>query len=229
MTPPTGAGMPAVLLPWLGEPPVTPDREQAARWAADELARREYQEARPGLLARAIRWLLDHVPDLPEGPGSRWVLVLLLGVVVLAAVYAVGRVGLARSAARRREAGGLFGDVARSAAEHRAEADRAAAAGDWSTAVLERFRAVARELEERAVLGDQPGRTADELAREAGVGLPDLAEQLLAGAATFDEVRYGGLPGSPGADERLRTLDTAVRQARTVPPADRRMPAGGVR
>lgn len=228
MTPPTGAGV-AALLPWLGEPPVTPDRQQAARWAAEELARREYQEARPGLVARALQWLADHFPDLPEGPGSRWVLVVLLGIVAVAAVYAVSRVGIGRVNRRRRATGGLFGDVARSAAEHRAEADRAAAAGDWSTAVLERFRAVARELEERAVLGDQPGRTADELAREAGTALPDLADRLLGGAQVFDEVRYGGLPGTPAADERLRALDAAVRQARTVPAAGRAVPTGGAR
>jgi hypothetical protein len=217
MTPPTATGAPAALLPWLGDPPVSPDRQQAARWAAEELARREYQEARPGLVTRALRWLLEHLPDLPVGPGSQLVLVLLLGLVVLAVVYAVARVGIGRSAARRRATGGLFGDVARSAAEHRGEADRAAAAGDWSTAVLERFRAVARELEDRAVLGAQPGRTADELAAEAGAALPDLADRLRAGAETFDEVRYGGVPGDPAGDERLRALDQAVQQARTVP------------
>ena len=43
----------------------------------------------------------------------------------------------------------------RTAAEIRAAADAAAAAGDWTTAVLERFRAIVRGLEERAVLDER--------------------------------------------------------------------------
>jgi len=85
--------------------------------------------------------------------------------------------------------------------------------------VVERFRAVARELEERAVLVAQPGRTADELAGEAGQLLPALAGQLAAGSSLFDDVRYGGRTGTPDADRQLRALDEAVRSARPAAPA----------
>ena len=44
--------------------PVQPSREQARAWAASELAHREYQQGRPGLLARALDWLLEQLSGL---------------------------------------------------------------------------------------------------------------------------------------------------------------------
>ena len=129
--------------------------------------------------------------------------------------WAVLRVGGLRRNAARDAAGGLGGTV-RTAAEHRAEADRLATEGDWAEAVLERFRAVSRALEEDAVLVPQPGRTADEVAREAGAWLPGLSADLAAGAQLFDGVRYGGRPAGPDADTSLRALDAAVGRAQSV-------------
>ena len=194
-------------------PPVTPDRGLARRWAVEELAGREYSAARPGLVERALTWLFDHFPQLPSGPGSPLVLVAVVALLALAAGYALHRVGGWRGAAVRHTAAGLFGPTALTAAEHRSAADGAAEQGRWSDAVLERFRAIARELEERAVLAPQPGRTADEVAGEAGRLLPALSGSLAEGSALFDDVCYGGRPGSLQADQRLRALDDQVRAA----------------
>jgi hypothetical protein len=90
---------------------------------------------------------------------------------------------------------------------------------------VERFRTVTRELEERAVLVPQPGRTADEVASDAGAWLPGLAQQLRAGATLFDDVRYGDRPAEPGAAAALRELDNAVRRAK--PEAEAVAMAGG--
>jgi hypothetical protein len=142
---------------------------------------------------------------------------LLLGVlaaVIIALVawglYRAG--GLGRTA--RSGAGAVLTDRATSAAEHRARADEAAAAGRWDEAVRHRFRAIARTLEDEAVLTPQPGRTADEVARDAGARLPGLAGPLLAGARTFDDVAYGGRQVDAAADERMRNLDALVRETR---------------
>jgi hypothetical protein len=108
----------------------------------------------------------------------------------------------------------------RTAAQHRADADRAAAAGDWRTAVLERFRAVVRELEERAVVPEQPGRTAGETAEAAGLRLPALAADLRAAARLFGDVRYGDHDAGPDADAGLRELDARLRGAERERPKD---------
>jgi len=70
-----------------------------------------------------------------------------------------------------------------SAADHRSLAEQAADRADWHTAVIERMRAIARELEERSVLDARAGRTATELAREAGRMLPNAVGAL--GAAVL--------------------------------------------
>ncbi|HET9658565.1 MAG TPA: hypothetical protein VFP72_24650, partial [Kineosporiaceae bacterium] len=135
--------------------PVRPDRDTARGWAVEELAHREYQVARPGLLQRALQaiwdWLNQHGPDLPQGDGTRIVLVVLIFVLVGLVLYAVQRSGgLRRQSRRGKEA--VFSGPARTAAGHRAAAEAAERDGQWATAVVERFRAITRELEERAVL-----------------------------------------------------------------------------
>jgi hypothetical protein len=194
--------------------PVVPDAAQGRAWAREELAGPGYE--RPGLIRRGLEWLLEHLQQLPlpHGNGSALTAAVLLLVVAAVVVWALRRGGgpLAR---RRATAGGaVFEAGPRSAQQHRADADRAAAAGDWRTAVLERFRAVVRELEERGVVPEQPGRTAGETADAAGVRMPLLAVELRGGARLFGDVRYGGRDPGPGGDAALRELDQRVRAAR---------------
>lgn len=197
--------------------PLTPDAGQARRWARDELAQEVYAEAEPGLLSRAVSWLLEQLSrlELPDTPGSRlWLVALLVAVAVgvLVALRLAGPVRLRR----RAPVGDVLGGTTRTAAEHRRAADEAAAAGRWDVAVQERFRAIARALDERALVTLGPGRTADEVAREAAVVLPAHAEELREAARVFDDVRYGGRPAGPAQDERLRRLDTALAAARPL-------------
>jgi hypothetical protein len=197
--------------------PVRPGREEARGWALDELAKREYADARPGLVERAFSWVFERLARI--GDASDEVSLLLLGILTLVigtiVVWGIWRAGGLGRTARRRD-GAVLGDPTVSAAEHRAAADSAAAQERWDDAVLHRFRAVARQLEEEAILSPQPGRTADEVAHESGRRLPDLAADLLAGARTFDDVCYGHRHVGRAADERMRALDDAVRRARPV-------------
>jgi len=196
--------------------PVELGRDRAATLAREELARQVYRDARPGLAARFLRWLLhllgrglDSVAGVSPGGYAGVVVVLLL---VAAAVVAVRlRVGpLARGHQAPRA---LFAGRVRTAAEHVAAADAHAARGEWAEAVRERLRAVVRGLEERAVLDERPGRTADEAAAEAGAALPSCAGDGRAGARLFDDVWYGGRPAGPDGDAQLRALDEKVRAA----------------
>ncbi len=133
-----------------------PSREEARRWAQLELADPVYAQARPGLVQRALEWLLERLRDLevPDQvvPGSRLGMALLVGVLALIALVVLRRVGTLRTGAAAGAGDDLFVGTRRTAAEHRSIADRAATGGDWELAVRERFRAVVRDLEERTVL-----------------------------------------------------------------------------
>lgn len=203
------------LLP--AEVPVDVGRDEAAAAAARELAKGIYADQRPPLWQRALTWVLDRLQDLfdaatratPGGPWGLLVLVLVAAAVVVAVRWRAGAV---------RRAGGvpapLFVGRPQTAAEHRAAADRAAAEGRFADAVRERFRAVVRRLEERGLLDERPGRTADEAAADAGRVLPGCAAELRAGAGLFDEVVYGRRGAEATADARLRALDALVEAAR---------------
>jgi hypothetical protein len=201
----------------LARVPVQPDREQARSWAVEELSRREYQDARPGPLERLVTWFLDALDRLDVGPGAPpfvtiVIVILLVGAFAGYLRYRVG--GLHRSA--RRAGTTVFSGEQITAAHHREAANRHAAAGQWDQAVVERFRAIARELEERALLSPQPGRTALEVAANGGQALPELATDLRAAARHFDDVSYGHLSVGPSADVALRELDDRLRAARSL-------------
>ncbi|MFC8731620.1 DUF4129 domain-containing protein [Luteimicrobium sp. NPDC057192] len=196
----------------LDGPPVTPDGPTAQRWAVDELSRPEYHQ-RESLLVRFLHWLgelFDGAPTLGMPPG--WAAVVVVAVVLAVVGGALVIAGPVRRTRRVRTARPVFDDAARSAAELRALADEAAARGAWDEAVVERFRALVRGLEERVVLAEVPGRTADEAARDAsGAFDDDLAPGLESAARTFDDVRYGGRHAGPDDDAALRRLDEALR------------------
>jgi hypothetical protein len=199
----------------LVEPPVTPDAATAQRWAVDELTNPAYHQSE-SLLVRLLRWFLHQFQGLPTlgvSPALAALLVVgVLTVVVLVALWVAGPVQRSRRAARDREV--LGHDDRRSATQLRIAADAAAAAGDWSLAVAERFRAVVRDLEERAVLDERPGRTALEVSAEAGRVLPTAARALADGADLFDDVVYGERGAGPADDEAMRAVDRQAGAAR---------------
>jgi len=197
--------------------PVDLGRDEAAQLARDELAKQVYRDAGPGLVERLVRWLLEQAGRLLDGaagvsPGGYAGLVVVLLLVAAAVVAVRLKVGPLSRRATREEA--LFVGRTRTAAQHRAAADAHAATGAWAEAVRERLRAVVRSLEERAVLDERPGRTADEAAAEAGRALPDCVAGLRAAAVLFDEVWYGGRPAGPASYAALRDLDAQVQAAR---------------
>ncbi|MGV0790507.1 DUF4129 domain-containing protein [Mycolicibacterium sp. XJ1819] len=143
-------------------------------------------------------------------PGG-WFTITVLLLLLAAAIVVAARI--ARNTMRTSRDGryALFDTRALSAAEHRATAEQFAASGDWAAAIRHRLRAVARELEETAVLDPVPGRTATELAREAGRKLPTVAEEFTTAAVAFNDVTYGQRPGTEGSYRMIADLDDHVR------------------
>lgn len=204
--------------------PVEPDVPTARRWVTEELADEAYAAAEPGLVTRFITWLVETLGDL-EVAGSPGIgLAVLLAVLAIVLVVAVRTAGSWRRTARS-VAAPVLGDTVTTADSHRALARSAEQDHRWDDAVREWFRAVVRGCEERTLLTDRPGRTADEAAQEAAVPLPDLAAELVAGARRFDEVTYGGRRATPGHAEQLRRLDAAVTAARPRLDAAETVPA----
>jgi hypothetical protein len=199
-----------------GDPAVT--REQGQRLARAELSKAMYHPGVP--IAERIT---NAVGRLLNAAGAAvhvgwWALVALAALLVIAIAAVLAGIGpIARSRARGRQP--MLSPAQRTARDHRQEAERLAAADDYSAAVIESLRAVAVELEERGILPPRVGRTADEFAAEASQPLPGLAARLGEAARLFDEVRYGGRTGTAAGYERVRDLDGQVRAARPVPSA----------
>lgn len=204
-------------------PPLDPTREQARQWAVEELSKREYAQAQPGLLERAATWLFDRLGELVgslEGirsPGGALAVGVVAVLVVASVGYAVWRFGGPGRLRAARADDPLFDERGPlPAAEHRRAAAQAEARGDFRQAVLEWFRATVQELEERTVLTPRPGRTAGEVSEEAARALPDAATRVAEAAHVFDEVRYGGRTATDDSARTARAADDAVRAARAV-------------
>ncbi|MEZ5117142.1 MAG: DUF4129 domain-containing protein [Candidatus Nanopelagicales bacterium] len=196
--------------------PIDLGREQAAALLRDELAQPVYAQAQPPLAQRVVQWLLEQAQEALErvveaAPGG-WFgvvgLVLLVALAVVAIRWRVGALGHAERADRL-----LFVGTELTAAEHRRRAESAAAAGAYADAVRERLRALVRDLEERGVLDPRPGRTADEVAREAARALPGEEAVLRRAVRVFDDVWYGGRPAGPAEYRVLAEADDRAHAA----------------
>ena len=198
--------------------PVDPDAPEATRWLLDELSKPQYQAAEPTLFDRIAKAVSDWLSSLQlgsaEGPPALGLGVIIL-IVVAALVVAFLIFGLPRLNRRSRVTGSLFGeDDARTAARMRLDAERAAADGDYTGAVLEMFRAIARGLAERTIVTTTPGTTAHGFAVRAGTVFPAHAAALTDAAASFDGVRYLGRTATQEQYTAIAGLERDLRGAR---------------
>jgi Domain of unknown function (DUF4129) len=209
-------------------PAVDIDREAAHEAAQRELAKPIYPKA--SWTDRLSEWLDDLfyriVMEGSKVPGGWFTVSVLLIILAVAVVVAVR---IARRTMRTNRGGdhALFDSHELSAAQHRATAEQYAAAGNWAAAIRHRLRAVARQLEEDGVLNPVPGRTATELAKDAGAELAALAGEFRQAADAFNDVTYGERPGTePGyrliadLDDHLRTRGAASASTASAPAPD---------
>jgi Domain of unknown function (DUF4129) len=207
-------------------PTIDIDRDAAHEAAQHELGKPIYPK--PSLVDRLIDWLDGLFQSLANGAASLpggWLTVSVL--LTLLAIAVVVAIHIARRTMRTNRGGdyALFGEHELSAAEHRATAEQYAAAGNWSAAIRHRLRAVARQLEESAVLDPVPGRTATELARDAGRAIPALANELRRAAEAFNDVTYGERPGTEAAYRMIADLDDHLRSRTPASGATDTVPA----
>ncbi|BBY64393.1 DUF4129 domain-containing protein [Mycolicibacterium helvum] len=194
-------------------PTIDIDRETAHEAAQRELAKPIYPKS--SLMDRLGDWIEELIYRLilkgSSIPGG-WLTITVLAIVVLVAFIVAVRI--ARSTMRTNRGGdaGLFGVSELSAAEHRATAQACVAQGDWAAAIRHRLRAVGRQLEETGMLNPVPGRTANELARDAGELLPAFSGELRRAATVFNDVTYGERPGTEPNYRMVADLDEALRR-----------------
>ena len=189
------------------------DRDAAHDAAQRELSRPIYPTG--SLTDRLAGWLDDLLYRLMVGgasfPGG-WLTVTVLLLLLLAAVVVAVRVARRTMRANRGGDTPLFDSHLRTAAEHRGAAEQCAARGEWAAAIRHRLRAVARHLEEAAILDPVPGRTATELARDAAAVMPELTDPLRSAADEFNDVTYGERPGIEAGYRTVADLDDRLRQ-----------------
>lgn len=185
-------------------------RDPAQRLARDELSKAIYhqQPSIPAVIGHAIssflRWISGHASQVT--PGGSWTLVALVAMVVLTGVLAI-RIGPLARTARRTTPVHDPGSRPLTAAQLRGASAARAAEGDYGTAILQRLRAIATSCEERGILPPDAGRTADELATQAGTRFPAHRAALVAAARLFDEILYGDRTGTPEGYVAVRDLD----------------------
>ena len=75
------------------------------------------------------------------------------------------------------------------------------------------------------MLDPVPGRTATELARDAGRAVPNLAAELVRAADAFNDVTYGERPGTESAYRMIADLDDHLRRHTAAATASSLAPA----
>lgn len=201
----------AVLLNGSLEPPLDPSGDEARRLVRRELADPKYYDA--NLLQRLTDWLERLVDDTINGVSASGPLSTLLAVIVTLALVAAITLIVSRARrtaqAERRPAAALTDEVI-TAAELRARAEAALAAGDASAALVDAFRAMAVRQVERQRIDDVPQATAHELARALAVEFPAHAGAVHHGADLFDQTLYGDRRATREQALELLALDDAL-------------------
>ncbi|REJ06533.1 DUF4129 domain-containing protein [Microbacterium bovistercoris] len=195
-----------------------PDGDEARRWAQEELSKQIYEAAKPTWFDRMSRAIMEFLSSLFTVDGSGAIApfagVLITVIIVAALIVALIVWGRPRASRTVRRGARLLGEADdRTAAQLRADAERAARDGDWDAAVTLRFRGLARGLIERDLIDPAPGATAQAISRDAGAVLPVEHAALHDAASSFDRVRYLRVPADEAdyraiaaTDDRLKAL-----------------------
>jgi len=203
--------------------PVIPDRDEAREWAERELARPEYAAAEPTPLDRIAQGIRDVIASIfgseaPAGLGS--VVLVVLAVLVIALIVTAFIIWGRPRAVRRATTpfAALFGEEeSRTAAQLRRLAAEQADAGEFTTAVVLRMRALARGLQERGLVDPPPGATVHAFARAAARVFPHRAAELESAADVFDDVRYLRRPGTAAAYAQVARTDEQLAAEHPAP------------
>ncbi|WP_130284077.1 DUF4129 domain-containing protein [Microcella alkaliphila] len=213
ISPPTSMPLGAVV----ARAPLEPDAPGGRELLSAELADPRYAEALPNwfdlLSQRVLEWFLSLFDQGVAGPPGLGFVIVLLIIASLVAI-AIAVYGLPARRRRSQLSDELFGaSDRRSARELRKDAESAASRGDWAAAIADRFRGIARSLDERTIVSVHPGTTAHGFAAMTGRAFPDQAAALEEAADAFDGVRYLGRGGDETQYRTVARLDETLAAA----------------
>ncbi|HET9893621.1 MAG TPA: DUF4129 domain-containing protein [Streptosporangiaceae bacterium] len=188
------------------------------RRAGQILARHELGKI--SITERILRALARFFGVSANAVPSGWFGLVVLGILVALLVIVIFT--WARPARRSRIRGGaVISGQTMTSRDYRKAAKRFAESGQYGEAIVEGVRAIAAELDERGILPPRVGRTARELAAEAGGELPALAADLRSAMKSFDDIRYGDRPGTRAGYDLVCRVDASVQAARSAAGPDK--------
>lgn len=207
------------MTPWSWSPQraLDPTPAQARQWLSDELRGADYQDP---WLTSVIRWVLDHLRALFDGASgansavSPVITVVVALVVIALIVWVLPKVR--RESAVARTDGAVLDDLTITAGTYRKLAAQALAEGRYDDAVLDGFRAIAKDTNDRTLLDDAPSRTAHEVSLALAPPFPDHADRLAQAADVFDAVRYGHRRATADQAGQVQRLDTELVRTRPL-------------
>jgi hypothetical protein len=183
------------------QPP--PDASASREQAREILQERRFRGSEvPRPFAGLLRWIGDRLQPVVDFfddlagriPGGRGGFYSILGALVLLLAALLARVSIRRRAAAAGRAAHARAPRREDPAVLEREADRAAAVGEWETAVRLRFRAGLLRLDARELIEYRPSLTTGEVSDAIFSPAFDRI------GANFDEIAYGGRPAAE-ADE----------------------------
>lgn len=171
------------------------DRRTGREWVEHELSKQEYAANDLTPLEQIGQWLSslwDSLISAALGANSPWLLLLVVLAVIAIIALIIWRI---RRAGFRRTGLPLSAfDPVVSLPEPgpwRESAARAAAAGDFETAVIDESRAIFAVLSVKQIVSLESSATANEIAHEAEAALPDHGPDLHRVAEVFNDLLYG--------------------------------------
>lgn len=189
-------------------PPLEPGADEARDLLLRELTKPIYDDGM-SLFERFIFWLLGLVDDghgVSDGVSlSLTLAVVTAGIIIIAIIF--WRTGPLRRNRRIAQGVEVFDGHDEDADQLRNQAQQAAAAQNFDRAVIEQFRALVRSLQDRVLITDHTGLTAQEAVSQAAIRFPGQITDLELAARSFSEVLYGKRPATAAQYEQLRTLD----------------------
>ena len=195
---------------------LSPTPPQAREWLKQELQGSEY---RSPWLESVQRWISDLLGSLLNGArnlaGLSPLITAVLALVVIALLaWVLPRVR--REPAAQGPTGAVLEDLTITSRHYRDLAARALREGRYDDAVLDGFRAIAKDMSDRRVLDDAPGRTAHEVSLALASPFPGHADRLAGAADLFDSVRYGHRRATSEQATGVHRLDAELAAARPV-------------